>query len=186
MKGHAALPSVRAMPDISVIGPMARSAQDLRTALNLLAGPNPIAARGYKLNMPDLGLRKLSDLRIGIWRSAENFPVAKDVEARVDLVTSALRDAGAQIDESSRPGFETQESHRIYQHLLHATMASRMPDENYSTLVEHVKDLNQEDDSEAARVFEVRFHHFEIGLRPMRLVTNCAGRGTSTLRTLML
>ena len=160
MKGHAALPSVRAMPDISVIGPMARSAQDLRTALNLLAGPNPIAARGYKLNMPDLGLRKLSDLRIGIWRSAENFPVAKDVEARVDLVASALRDAGAQIDESSRPGFETQESHRIYQHLLHATMASRMPDENYSTLVEHVKDLNQEDDSEAARVFRSQVSSF--------------------------
>ena len=59
------------MPDISVIGPM-YDLQDLRTALNLLAGPNPIAARGYR-NMPDLGLRKLSDLRIGIWRTQRIF-----------------------------------------------------------------------------------------------------------------
>ena len=136
--------------------------------------------------MPDLGLRKLSDLRIGIWRSAENFPVAKDVEARVDLVASALRDAGAQIDESSRPGFEAEESHKIYQHLLHATMASRMPDENYSKLVEHVKTSTKRMTAKPLVFFAVRFHHFAIGLRPMRLVTNYAGRGTSTLRTLML
>ena len=32
MKGHSALPGVRAMPDISVIGPLARSATDLRTS----------------------------------------------------------------------------------------------------------------------------------------------------------
>ena len=42
MKGHSALPGVHAMPDISVIGPLARSARDLRTSLNLLAGPDPI------------------------------------------------------------------------------------------------------------------------------------------------
>ena len=160
MKGHSALPSVRAMPDISVIGPLARSATDLRTCVNLMAGPDPIVARGYKLDMPELGEGKLSDLRIGIWRSNEGFPVANEVEERVNLVASALRDAGAQLNETARPAFTADDSHKIYQHLLQATMASRMPDESYKSLVEHVKTLDAEDDSDAARVFRGQVSSF--------------------------
>ena len=160
MKGHSALPNVRAMPDISVIGPLARSATDLRTSIDLLAGPDTIVARGYKLDMPELGERKLSDLRIGIWRSNEGFPVATEVEERVNLVAAALRDAGAQINETARPAFAADDSHKIYQHLLQATMASRMPDESYKSLVEHVKTLDANDDSDSARVFRGQVSSF--------------------------
>ena len=79
---------------------------------------------------------------------------------RGEASAEQLRDAGAQIDESSRPRFEADDSHKIYQHLLHATMASRMPDESYSSLVEHVKSLSPEDDSDAARVFRGQVSSF--------------------------
>ena len=93
MKGHAAAPKMRSTPDISVIGPLARSASDLRTSIDVIAGPDPIVARGYKLDLPDLNGRNLSDLRIGIWRGDQRAPVTKEVEDRVNLVAAALRDA---------------------------------------------------------------------------------------------
>jgi amidase len=160
MKGHAVAPKVKAMPDISVIGPLARSATDLRTSVDLIAGPDPIVARGYKLDLPDLQGRSLSDLRIGIWRNEERAPIGKEVEDRVNKVASALRDAGAQLNEEARPAFDPSHSHDIYGHLLQATMASRMPDEDYYSLVEHVRTLDPSDNSDAAKVFRGQVSSF--------------------------
>jgi amidase len=153
MKGHAAAPKMRSTPDISVIGPLARSASDLRTSIDVIAGPDPIVARGYKLDLPDLSGRSLKDLHIGIWRADERAPVAKEVEDRVNKVAAALRDAGARLNEEARPAFDPSESHDIYGHLLQATMASRMPDADYNSLVEHVSTLDPADQSDAAKVF---------------------------------
>ena len=106
-------------------------------------------ARGYKLDMPELGERKLFDLRIGIWRSNEGFPVATEVEERVNLVAvgAARRwraDKRNRRDQPLQPTIRT----RSINICLQATMASRMPDESYSTLVEHVKTLDADDNSE--------------------------------------
>lgn len=153
MKGHAAIPNVRSMPDISVIGPLARSADDLRTSMALLAGPDPIAARGYKLDMPNLDGRSLKDLRIGVWATDNNAPIAKEVEDRIHKVANALTDSGAKIDAQSRPRFNAENSHDIYLTLLHATMASRKPDAEYESLVEYVNTLDPNDNSFTSKVF---------------------------------
>jgi amidase len=126
----------------------------------LIAGPNPIVARGYKLDLPDLTGRSLSDLRIGIWRSEERAPIAKEVEDRVTKVAAALRDAGAQLNEDTRPAFDPSQSHDVYGHLLQATMASRMPDEDYDSLVQHVQTLDPNDQSDAAKVFRGQVSSF--------------------------
>jgi amidase len=160
MKGHAVAPKIRSTPDISVIGPLARSAEDLRTSVDVIAGPDPIVARGYKLDLPDLASRSLSDLRIGIWRSEERAPIAKEVEDRVTKVAAALGDAGAHLNEDARPAFDPSQSHDVYGHLLQATMASRMPDEDYDSLVQHVQTLDPNDQSDAAKVFRGQVSSF--------------------------
>jgi amidase len=50
-RGHA-LPGSAAPADIAVCGPLARSADDLALALDLLAGPDPREARGWRLELP--------------------------------------------------------------------------------------------------------------------------------------
>ena len=86
--------------------------------------------------------------------------MASEVEDRVNSVANALRDAGAQLNEEARPAFEPSESHSIYRHLLQATMASRMTDADYNSLVEHVSTLDPSDQSDAAKVFRSQVTSF--------------------------
>lgn len=160
MKGHAAAPKVRSMPDISVIGPLARSANDLRAAMDVLAGPDPILAKGYKLDLPTLDGRKLADLRIGVWRGEERAPISQEVKDRMTLVASALRDAGVTLDDQTHPAFSVDDSHDIYQHLLQATMASRMTDNDYNSLGEYVQTLAADDHSDTAKILRGQVSSF--------------------------
>jgi amidase len=161
VRGHAPPGDVRASSDISVIGPMARSAHDLETSLRAMAGPDEIMSRGYTLNLPEWHGRSLGELRVAVWKNDEVAPVSQEVEQRVDLVATALRDAGAAIDESARPEFSGQHSHDTYQDLLHATMASRMPEGDYEGLKALVAELDPDDDSQDARVRRAQVSSFK-------------------------
>ena len=50
-EGHA-LPGVVAPADIAVVGPMARCAEDLALALDIVAGPGRTDRRGWRLDLP--------------------------------------------------------------------------------------------------------------------------------------
>ena len=161
MRGHSGPGDNRSSSDISVIGPMGRSAADLDVAVRAMAGPDEIMARGYQLNLPEWRGRSLQGLRVAIWGNDEQAPVAREVEARVAAVARALRDAGAQVDEDARPAFTAEHSHDTYQNLLQATMAMRMPDDDYASLKAHVDGLAPDDDSQAAKVLRAQVATFK-------------------------
>ncbi|MEM7097510.1 MAG: amidase [Pseudomonadota bacterium] len=161
MRGHAPPGDVRSSSDISVIGPMARSAADLATAMEQMAGPDEIMARGFQLNLPTWSGRNLSDLKVAVWRNDEMAPVAQEVEARVDNVARALADAGASINDTARPEFAADHSHETYQNLLQATMAMRMPEEEYEGLKKYVDKLDPNDNSQGARVLRAQISSFK-------------------------
>ena len=161
MRGHAPPGDMRSTPDISVIGPMARTAEDLDIALRALAGPDEIAARGVKLDLPSLEGRSVSDLKIAVWSDDVMCPVSVEVRKRVELVADALRELGATVHDDARPTFSSEHSHDTYERLLHATMASRMPDADYESLKKYVASLNPEDDSRGARVFRAQVSSFK-------------------------
>ena len=161
MRGHAPPGDMRSSSDISVIGPLARSAKDLEVALRHMAGPDEIMARGMQLNLPEWQGRKLSDLKVAVWKNSEDAPVATEVEARVDNVSAALRDAGATIIDDARPAFDGADSHEIYQNLLQATMAMRMPQKDYDSLKGYVSDLDPNDQSPGAKVLRAQVSSFK-------------------------
>ena len=68
--GHL-LPGAYAHGDLSVIGPLARSAYDLETALDVIAGPNARDGTGLKLDLPRSQKRKLSDFRVAVMSDAD-------------------------------------------------------------------------------------------------------------------
>ena len=146
-RGHA-MPGVLTPSDISVIGPLARSAADLETAMRVMAGPDEIASRGLKLELPGLA-KAPSDLRVAVWRDDEAAPVDASVSARVDLVADALASLGAELDYDARP-VEAVHSHETYQRLLQATMAARIPEEQYLRAVARADALARDDNSLAA------------------------------------
>ena len=77
-----------------------------------MAGPDEIMSRGFQFNLPEWQGRSLKGLRVAVWKNDEAAPVAQEVEARVDLVAQALKDAGAIINEDARPEFGAEDSHK--------------------------------------------------------------------------
>ena len=129
-RGHVLDDSV-SPSDISVVGPLARSAFDLEAALRVMAGPDEIETPGLTIDLPALQ-GPLSSLRIGVWASADPFcPTSAAVGERIQAVADALGRAGAKVDDTARPDFSPQHSHEVFSALLTAAMAARLPDEDF-------------------------------------------------------
>ncbi len=128
-RGHSLDDSVAAS-DISVIGPLARSAEDLETALQLMAGPDEIDVPGLATDLPRLA-EPVSALKIGLWMSDPFCPTSAAVGERIQAVADRLGRAGARIDDRARPAIDPAHSHQVYSSLLQAAMSSRLPDEAF-------------------------------------------------------
>ena len=154
MRGHA-LGGVLTPTDISVIGPLARSAHDLETVLQLLCVPDLIEARGVRIDLPAL-TEPTRALRVAVWRTDALCPVSAAVQARVDAVAQALAGQGARIDDTARPAFEAAHSHAVFQGLLHAAMSARTPDAEYAQLVAQADALPATDQSPPAQLLRAQ------------------------------
>ena len=143
-RGHA-MPGILSPSDISVIGPLGRSAQDVETATRIMAGPNEIESRGLRLDLKPLA-KPISELRVAVWRDDDLATVDASVAARVDAVAQALADAGAAVDFDARP-VESRHTHTVYQCLLQATMSARLPEERFREVERRVADLDPADES---------------------------------------
>src|SRR5499425_2300224 len=68
LRGHSAAGGL-AMTDISVAGPLARTAEDLALALSVVAGPDELDAAGWRLLLPKPAKTKLADYRVAVMLS---------------------------------------------------------------------------------------------------------------------
>ena len=148
-RGHA-MPGVLSPSDISVIGPLARSADDLATAVRAMSGPDEIARRGTAILLRELD-RPASRLRVAVWRDDAMAPVDAAVSAAVDAVAKALEGFGARVDDDARP-VESEHSHTVYQSLLQATMSARLPEDRYQAILRQVEALPEDDQSIGATI----------------------------------
>ena len=160
-KGHSPVPENVGFGDISVIGPLARSAQDLDTSIRVVAGPDEIMSRGYKLDLPEWKGRSLSELSVGVWKTDDMAPVTKETQARVERVAEAFREEGASIDMEARPNIDVSHSHEVYGRLLQPTMSSRMPEEQYDRLKKQVDALDPDDQSVGAQTMRAQVSSFK-------------------------
>ena len=154
-RGHAA-PGVLAASDLTVIGPLARSAGDLEVLTLAMAGPDEIHANGYRLALQPCPVRALGDLKVAVMITSEDAPVDVETRKRVMLVAEAIRAAGGSVDEQARPDFDLVASHDTYQTLLWTVMAARNPDAAYSALCKAAAELADDDDSQKAKVLRAQ------------------------------
>ncbi|MCW5626392.1 MAG: amidase, partial [Burkholderiales bacterium] len=61
-----ALPGVVGLQDITVVGPLARSARDLEIALNVMAGPDAIDGAGWALRLPKPAKKALHEFKVAV------------------------------------------------------------------------------------------------------------------------
>jgi amidase len=109
-------PGTAAERDLNVVGPMARSARDLRRLLSLIAR-EPMMATAPPA--------ELNDLRLGLWLDEPGFPLDGPVRAVVEALAAQLEVRGAVI-ERVRP-VDTAVLIPAYRTLLSSALASDMP-----------------------------------------------------------
>lgn len=154
MRGHALAGSLTPT-DISVIGPLARSADDLELAVNLMAGPDKLDAAGIGLHLPRLDGATRA-LRIAVWKTDPMCPVSAAVAAKVDAVAAALAAQGARVDFEARPAFSSAHSHRLFSALLMSAMAARFGDDEFARLAAAADALDPQNQSDAAQTLRAQ------------------------------
>ena len=104
--------------DLNVVGPMARSARDLRLLLHVIEA-GPLAAKA-----PAADLRQA---RIALWLDEPAFPLDPEVRTVVESFAAELAAAGAQVTPISAP-VHAPSLIAAYQTLLGAVLGEDMPE----------------------------------------------------------
>ena len=133
LTGHA-LPNSPVPPDISVIGPLARGADDLETATRIMAGPDTPDNAGWTLDLPAEARSAPGDFTVGVMLEAS--PCAQDNELtdQLQATVDRLAAAGVRIRETPGPVRDPARAHLVYLMLLRAATGSRLP---ASQIAEH-------------------------------------------------
>ncbi|MDH4144148.1 MAG: amidase [Acidimicrobiia bacterium] len=117
------MPGTLSQADIAVAGPMARDVDDLSMALDVLAGPDDWTAHAYRLELPTARHERISDFRVAVWLDEPSCPITAEYRSLLEGAAQALRDAGATVDETARPGFGFDKAVDTFFHLLSAAEA---------------------------------------------------------------
>ena len=126
-EGHA-LPGMVAPTDIAVVGPMARSAEDLALAMDIVAGAGRTDRDGWQLQLPRPSKRALSDFKVAILPNHERAPVAAEMADRVRQVADLLAGLGATVSDRVLPDIDFEKSFEAYNSLLWGVMATGLSD----------------------------------------------------------
>jgi len=143
-------PGAQSQPDLGVAGPLARSAGDLAVALDVLVGPNENDAAGWRLDLARPRHERLSDFRVATWFEDPAIPVDDAVRARLEATVGALRDAGVQVDEKARPGFDLKDLIHTFYRLLMPIVLADLPDAAIEGLAQFADSFDNSDLSDAA------------------------------------
>ena len=145
-----ALPGQVAAPDLAVVGPLARSAEDLAQALEVVAGADALNAPGWRLELPEPRARALSDLRVAVWPSDEISPPDRVITDRIQEVADTLGRKGATVSDTARPRFSPRDHHATYRSLLASITNSGVTDEIFEQNKSRAANFDSADMSWAA------------------------------------
>jgi amidase len=147
-------PGTLADTDLGVMGPIARTVDDLEIALDVLAGPHGHDVAGWRLELPAARATSLRSLRFAAWFDDPAYPVDPEMRDVLELAVASLRTAGARVA-ARRPDVELPDVVATYQQLLYPILLGTMAQESFDGFVGLAAQLPPGDDSPLAR--SVRF-----------------------------
>ena len=113
--------------EFGVVGPLARSAEDLELALGVLAGPEGDEAAAYRLALPPPRAGALQGFRVLV---LSEHPIAKtdeEVRGPIQALAARLREAGAHVAEQSPLVPDLAACHQTYMLMLGTIMSRGAP-----------------------------------------------------------
>jgi amidase len=125
-KGQS-LPGAYTYADMSVVGPLARSAGDLDIALDAIAGPDDIDGVAWTVDLPACGAASLRDFRVAVKLSAPGYEPDAEYAARLQALADALAKQGATVKDAE-PAIDATRFYENYITLLRAATSARTPE----------------------------------------------------------
>jgi amidase len=151
-----ALPGVVAATDISVVGPLARSADDLALALKVMAGPDDIDGAGWQLRLPKRKKRKVRDFKVAVMYNDSEAEVDDEVQNRIRAVVEFLKKNNATVNETARPEIDSRDAYRNYIQLLRGATVKRLKQENFQENLKKLESVDPKDESYPAQMIRAQ------------------------------
>ena len=152
-RGHTppGLPPLPSNRDLSVIGPMARSASDLALLLDVIAGPDPtFDGIAYRLDLPPARHTALKDYRVLLLDQHPLLPTGKAVGGALETLAGNLAKAGVSVTRTSPLLPDLAETTRVYMRMLLSFLAAGFAPDLYAGAQAMAAGLDAKDDSLAA------------------------------------
>jgi amidase len=132
VRGHIpGPPGTVSEPDLSVVGPLARDAQDLALALGLMAGPIAPASAVFSARLPPPRANELAGYRVAAWLEDPACEVDGEVRRILEDAVAAVRKAGAQVTVGPPAGLALAEIYELYFFLMAALVGGGLPRRQY-------------------------------------------------------
>jgi amidase len=128
---------------LSAVGPLGRSAPDLRTALRVTGGPEGQAAKAYSWALAPPRHARLGDFRVGVVLDHQHAPVSSEVTALLSDAVDALARAGATVVEGWPDGVDPVRNYESFGFHVQLFFAFQQPGEEFATLPEVVDHENR-------------------------------------------
>jgi amidase len=151
-KGHSVGNPAAQGADIAVVGPLARGAEDLEIALDIMAGPDEIDGRGWKLALPRSKKKKLREFKVAVLLDDRHAEVDQSVQDEIQKLADFLGKKKVKVSDKARPAFDTADMHEVYMKLLRAATSGRTADDEYNRTREHVASLGPDDKTSLAHM----------------------------------
>lgn len=116
--------------DLAVNGPLARSANDLMLAMDIIVAPPAYQRKAIQIKLPKPRKSALSDFRVGVWIDDPLFPPDNDVGGVLSNFTDQVAKAGVTIVDR-KPDINLKESHELRNILEAATLSHTQPQDLY-------------------------------------------------------
>jgi amidase len=120
--------------DLSVMGPLARSAADLALSLSVLGGANGDEVNAWTWRLPATRHTRLKDFRVGYVFDDPASPLAPEVRSVYENVLSSLSNSRARIDRGWPAGVDAHAHMKTLTYLLFALVTAEMPDDARESL----------------------------------------------------
>src|SRR5882672_10745917 len=146
-----ALPWQGAPVDIDVVGPLARSADDLELALSVMAGSDAIEARGWQLRLERPAKKRLRDFKVALMLDTPEIAVDREVQDRLRALGDFLRTQKVKVDDRARPAIDPVEAFAVYTRLLRSATSDRQTDAEFEKNQGLARGLAPDDQSYYAR-----------------------------------
>ncbi|HJM50918.1 MAG TPA: amidase [Alphaproteobacteria bacterium] len=109
-----AKPGALTMPDIAAVGPLARGAEDLELALEVMAGPDVLQAAAWKIELAPPRRTALKDFRVAVMLSDAVAEVDQPYQDCLQNVADELAKAGATVSHTARPEIDTARAFEVF------------------------------------------------------------------------